>query len=70
MEGKKDVDKKLSDVSGLVTTTVLNTNIKEVENKIPNVSGLAKKTNYNTKISDTEKSYFAAYVRTLFVWSY
>ena len=70
MEGKKDVGRKLSDVSGLVTTTVLNTNIKEVENKIPNVSGLAKKTNYNIKISDTEKNYFATYARTFFVWSY
>ena len=32
---KKDVDKKIPDTSGLVTTTVLNTKISEVENKIP-----------------------------------
>ena len=29
-----DVDKKIPDASGLVTTTVLNTNISEVENKM------------------------------------
>ena len=32
------VDKKLSDTSGLVTTTVLNTKISEVNNKIPDSS--------------------------------
>ena len=32
--------KKLSDVSGLVTATVINTKIAEAENKIPGVSGL------------------------------
>ena len=30
-----DVDKKIPDVSGLVTATVLNTKIGEFENKIP-----------------------------------
>ena len=36
--GKKigDFNKKISNTSGLVTTTVLNTKISEVENKIPN----------------------------------
>ena len=38
-----DFDNKIPDVSGLVTTTVLNTEISEVENKIPNASGLVKK---------------------------
>ena len=30
-----DVDKKIPDTSGLVTTTVLDKKISEVENKIP-----------------------------------
>ena len=34
----RDVDKKVSDTSGLVTTTVLNTKISEVEDKIPDNS--------------------------------
>ena len=38
-----DFDNKIPDVSELVTTTVLNTEISEVENKIPNASGLVKK---------------------------
>ena len=38
-----DFDNKIPDVSGLVTTTVLNTEISEVENKIANASGLVKK---------------------------
>ena len=33
----------------LVTTTVLNTNIREVGEKIPDVVGLVKKTDYNAK---------------------
>ena len=33
-----DVESKIPDVRGLVTTTVLNTKICEVENKIPDVS--------------------------------
>ena len=32
-----EVEKKIVDVKGLVTTTVLNTKIKEVNNKIPNL---------------------------------
>ena len=31
------------EVSGLVTTTILNTKISEIENKIPNISDLTKK---------------------------
>ena len=38
------VDKKIPDVSYLVTTTVLYRKIKEVDNKIPDLSGLVKKT--------------------------
>ena len=53
----EDVDKKLPDISGLVTT-VLNTKIKEVDNKIPDLSSLVKKTNYDAKISEIEGKYF------------
>ena len=34
-----DVDKKIPEVSGLLTTTVLRTKINEVENKITKMSG-------------------------------
>ena len=44
----------MPDKSGLVTTTVLDTNIGEVENKIPNASGLAMKTDYDAKISGND----------------
>ena len=50
-----DVDKKIPDTSGLVTTTVLNTNIKEVDSKIPDLRGLVKKTDYDTNISEIAK---------------
>ena len=40
----KDVDKKIPDVSGFVTTTVLDAKIKEVDHKIPDLTGLVKKT--------------------------
>ena len=40
----EDIDKKIPDKSGLVTTTVLNTKISEVENKFPNINCLVKKT--------------------------
>ena len=52
------MDKKIPDVSGLLTTTVLNTKIIEVENKIHDVTGLVKKkTDYDAKISDIEGKY-------------
>ena len=41
-------------MSGLVTTTVLNTKISEAENKIPNTSGLVTTTVLNTKLSELE----------------
>ena len=41
-------------MSGLVTTTVLNTKISEVENKIPNTNGLVTANVFNTKISKVE----------------
>ena len=42
-------DKKIRDVSELVTTTVFNTKVKEGDNKIPDLSGLVKKTDYDAK---------------------
>ena len=36
----RDVENKIPDISGLVTTAALDTKIGEVENKIPDVSGL------------------------------
>ena len=41
-------------MSGLVTATVLNTNISEVENKIPGTSSLVTTTVLNTKITEVE----------------
>ena len=48
-----DVDKKITDLSDLVTTTVLNTKISKNENKIPDTS-LMTETALNTKISEVE----------------
>ena len=45
---------KRPDISGLVTTTVLDTKIKEIWNKIPDLSGLVQKTDYDAKISEIE----------------
>ena len=39
-------------MSGLVTTTVLNTKISEVEKKIPNTINLVTANALNTKISE------------------
>ena len=39
-------------MSGLVTTTVLNTKISEVENKIPDTINLVTANALNTKISE------------------
>ena len=44
---KISVDKKIFDVSGLVTTTVLNAKNSEVENKISDSSGLVTTTDIN-----------------------
>ena len=52
-----DVDKKVPEGSGLVTTNFVDTKIKGVENKILNVSDLVKKADYDTKISDIEGKY-------------
>ena len=42
------------DISGLVTTTVLNSKISEVKIKIPDTSSLVTSTVFNTKISEVE----------------
>ena len=49
-----DVDKKMRDSIGLVTTTVLNTKNSEVENKIPDTSSLMITTVLNIKICEIE----------------
>ena len=43
---------KILDISGLVTTTVLNIEIREVENKIPNTSNLVTANVLNTDIRE------------------
>ena len=47
-----DINKKIPDISALVTTTVLNTKISEVENKILDTRGLVITTVGNTKIGE------------------
>ena len=44
--------KKISDTSGLVTTTVLNTKTSRVENRIQNIDTLMNTTVLNTKVSE------------------
>ena len=44
----------MSDGSGLVTTTVINTKLGELENKIPDTSGLATTAVLTTKIGEAE----------------
>ena len=58
--------KKISDRSGLVTTTVLNTKINEVENKIPDTGCLVTTTVFNTKIREVENKIpdYAKYTTT------
>ena len=53
LKKKMDLNNKIPDVSGLVTTNVLNTKISEVENKIPDTSG-AVATVLNTLIIEAE----------------
>lgn len=47
--------KKIPDVSGLVTTTILDNKIREVERKIPLVHDLMASTVFNQKIGEVEK---------------
>ena len=55
---KRNVDKEIPAVNGLVITTVLNTKIGKIEDKTSDMSGLVKKPDYNAKISDIESKYF------------
>ena len=50
-----DVDKKIPEVTGLVTTTVLDTKIGEVENQIPDTGALVTTTVLDTKIGEVQK---------------
>ena len=52
---------KIPKTIGLVTTTVLETEIGEVERKIQDISGFVKKTDCDAKISDIEKKYFTTF---------
>ena len=52
---------KIPKTIGLVTTTVLETEIGEVERKIQDVSGFVKKTDCDAKISNIEKKYFTTF---------
>ena len=49
-----DFKNKIPEISGLVTTAVLNTKIGQVENKIPNVTNLLNTTGLNTKVGEVE----------------
>ena len=48
---KSDLEKEISDTSGLIKKTDYNAKITEIEGKIPS----QKKTDYNTKLNETEK---------------
>ena len=52
-----DVDKKIPDASGLVTTTVLNTKISKVTNKIPDTSNSVTTNAFDIKISEVENKF-------------
>ena len=56
-----DVNKKITDVSGLVTNSVLETNIKEVQNKILVVNDLVKKVDYDAMILEVKRKYFTTF---------
>ena len=54
-------ERKMPNVSGLVTTTALNTKIREVENKISITIDLVRKMNYHAKISGVEAKSFTTF---------
>ena len=60
-----DVDKKIPEVSGVVTTTVLDTKIGEVENQIPDTGALVTTTVLDTKIGEVQKKipYVSGFVK-------
>ena len=49
-----DIDKKIAEISGLVTTTGLNTKNREVNSKIPVDSGLMTTAVIDTKIKEVK----------------
>ena len=57
----EDVDKKVPEISGFVTSTVLNTKISYVKNKIPAVSDLVKKIDCHVKIVEIEGNYIVTF---------
>ena len=54
----EDVNNKIRDTIGLVTSANVNTKIDEVENKIPDTGGLETKSSLNTKIEQIENKLF------------
>ena len=52
---KKELEKKIPDISGLAKKTDCNTKITEIEDKIPDVSNLATK----AALTAVEKKYLA-----------
>ena len=51
-------ERKIHDVSGLVTTAVCNAKMGVVESKIPSVIDLVKKPVYDAKTSDFQEKHF------------
>ena len=62
----EDFNRKILDVSNLISNTTLNTNIDEVNKKIPDVSGLVTNTALNAKIDEVENRIpdYAKYIST------
>ena len=54
----RNVENKISDVNGLVTTAILNTKDGETESNIPDVTDLVKNTVYDMKISKLQGTFF------------
>ena len=54
----EDLNNKIHDTIGLVTSANVNTKIDEVENKIPDTGGLETKSSLNTKIEQIENKPF------------
>lgn len=53
-----EVQRKIKDVSGLVTTNVINTKPREAVIEMPYIGSLVKKKVYNTKISGIVQNAF------------
>ena len=57
-EKKSEILLKIPDVSGLVTSTILNTKIGAIENKIRDTSSLVTTTVLNTNIGEVENKIY------------